>query len=119
MYKIRISNTAKAEIQEIYYYIADVLNNKPAALRRIDLIDAGIKKLSENPGHYPLVRNDYLASKGIRCIVVKTHIIFFIINEEEKSVYVLHILYGRRDWVRLLKLETENNEFIDLRKDDD
>ena len=40
-------------------------------------------------------------------IVVKTHLIFFVIREEIKTVSIMRVLYGRRDWLRILKVEAE------------
>jgi len=38
-------------------------------------------------------------------IVVKNPLVFFIVREKEKAVSVMRVLYGRRDWIRLLKAE--------------
>jgi len=107
-YNIRIMRPAQDEMRETYRYIADGLNNPVAAQRRLSLIDEAIASLKENPGRFPLVRDDYLASKGYRMIVVKNHLVFFIVREKEKAVSVMRVLYGRRDWMRLLKVEAEH-----------
>jgi plasmid stabilization system protein ParE len=105
IYKIRILKPAQLEIRETYRYIEEELNNPIAASRRVALIDKAIVSLQENPTRFPLVRDDYLASKGYRMIVVKNHLIFFIIREEEIAVSVMRVLYGRRDWLHLLKTD--------------
>jgi plasmid stabilization system protein ParE len=107
MYKIRITNPAQIEMREIYRHIADELHNPIAAASRISLIDSAIQSLRENPARFALVRDDYLASKGYRMTVVKNHLVFFIVRENERAVSVMRVLYGRRDWVRLIKFETE------------
>ena len=107
-YTIRIMEPAQKEIRETYRYIADELNNPIAADRCILLIDGAIRSLKEHPGRFPLVRDDYLASKGYRMIVVKHHLVFFIVRENVKAVSVMRVLYGRRDWMRLLKVEAES-----------
>jgi len=108
IYKIRIMKPAQDEMRETYRYIADELNNPVAARRRLSLIDEAIQSLKENPGRFPLVRDDYLASKGYRMIVVKNHLVFFIVREKERAVSVMRVLYGRRDWMRLLRVEAEH-----------
>jgi len=105
IYKIRIMKPAQDEMRETYRYIAETLNNPIAAERRLSLIDDAIASLKETPGRFPLVRDDYLASKGYRMIVVKNHLVFFIVREKEKAVSVMRVLYGRRDWMHLLKIE--------------
>ena len=104
IYNIHIMDAAKAEMREIYNHIAGELN-QPAAARRISLIEAAIQSLKENPASRALVRDTYLASKGYRMIVVKSHLVFCIVREEERAVSVMRILYGRRDWMRLLRAD--------------
>jgi len=108
IYRIRIMKPAQTDMREIYKYIADELQNQTAAVSRISLIDEAIQSLKEQPARFPLVRDEYLASKGYRMIVVKTHLVFFIIREESKAVSIMRILYGRRDWLRILKVEAEH-----------
>ena len=107
IYKIRIMKPAQIEMRDTYQYIAEDLHNPTAASRRITLIDEAIQSLKKNPARFPLVRNDYLASKGYRMIVVKNHLIFFIIREKEQAVSVMRVLYGRRDWLRMLKVDAK------------
>lgn len=106
-YKIRITKPAQNEMRETYRYIAEELHNPNAAARLISLIDKNIISLKENPGRFALVSDHYLASNGYRKIVVKNHLVFFIIREEEKTVSVMRVLYGRRDWMNLLKVDLE------------
>jgi toxin ParE1/3/4 len=98
---------AQNEMRETYRYIAGDLQNPIAAARRIALIDEVIQSLKKNPARFALARDNYLASKGYRMIVVKNHLVFFIIREEVKTVSVMRVLYGRRDWLRILKVEAE------------
>ena len=107
IYKIRIMKPAQIDMREIYRYIAEDLQNPDAAVQRISLIDGAIQSLKKMPYRVPLVFDDYLASKGYRMVVVKTHLVFFIIREEIKTVSVMRVLYGRRDWVRMLKVEAK------------
>jgi len=106
-YKVRIMKPAQSDMREIYRYIADDLENPVAAASRISLIDEKIQALKENPARFPLVRDGYLASKGFRVVVAKNHLVFFVIREEVKAVSVMRILYGRRDWLRILKVEAD------------
>ena len=109
MYKVRIMKPAQIEMREIYRYIAEELANPVAAARRITLIDEAVQSLKENPARFPLVQDDYLASKGYRLVPVKNHLVFYIIRENVHAISVMRVLYGRRDWKRLLKVETEEN----------
>ncbi|MCL1829289.1 MAG: type II toxin-antitoxin system RelE/ParE family toxin [Oscillospiraceae bacterium] len=109
MYKVRITRPAQTEMRGIYRHIAEELSNPIAAERRIALIDEAIQSLKKNPARFALVRDDYLASKGFRLITVKNHLVLYIIRENVHTVSVMRVLYGRRDWKRLLKVETEED----------
>jgi len=109
-YKIRITKPAQTEIREIYRYIAEDLSNPAAAARRISLIDEAIQSLKEGPFRFALVRDVYLASQGYRLIVVKKHLIFFIVREKERVVSVMRVLYSRRDWLNLLKADASETQ---------
>jgi len=107
IYRIRIMKPAQSDMRGIYNYIANDLFNPAAAVLRISLIDEATQSLKEHPARLQLVRDGYLASKGYRAIVVKNHLVFFIIREEIKTVSVMRILYARKDWQSILRFEAE------------
>lgn len=49
-----------------------------------------------------LVADDILSYKCIGKIMVDNYIVFYIVNEESKTVTIIRILYGRRNWINLL-----------------
>jgi len=107
-YKIIISPSAKSDIREIRKYIKIVLQNPTAAKRRISLLQSKINELRNNPQLYPLLLDDLLALKGFRSVAAKNHIIFYVINEKNSSVYVVRVMYYRRDWANILKDDINN-----------
>ena len=84
-------------------YISDNLCNKQAATRLIGLLDKNIRSLSDMPERYHLVKDDYLKNVGIRYISVKNYIIFYTVSATKQKVYVVRILYGKRNWVDILQ----------------
>ena len=44
-----------------------------------------------------------LKAWGIRFIQVKNYLAFYVIAEEESRVYIVRFLYGKRDWVGILR----------------
>jgi len=104
-YKIRILRQAQVEMREIQQYIAVNLDNPTAAKRRTDLIDKTIVSLRQNPKCFPLVRDDYLAAKGVRMAIAKNHLVFYVVREEIGTVSILRVLSARRDWQNLLRKE--------------
>jgi hypothetical protein len=55
------------------------------------------------------VRNDYLANKGFRWLGIKNYMMFYIVDEKREKIYLIRFLYGRRDWMNILKEGIENN----------
>ncbi len=107
-YTVRIMKSAQNDMREIYRNITDELCNPIAASRRIALIDEAVQSLKSNPDCFPFMRDEYLSSKGFRVIVIKKHLVFFTIREPEHIVSIMRVLYGRRDWLRLLQTERED-----------
>ncbi len=54
------------------------------------------------PQRNALVADKRLSTLEIRKLLVDNYIIFYVISEKEKTVMVIRILYGRRDWLTLL-----------------
>jgi len=68
-------------------------------------------EISENPTHRPLVNDEYLANFGYRLKKVKNYLIFYIIGEDNKHIKIVRFLYGRRDWMSILKEKTIEEMF--------
>ena len=107
-YRVRAMQSAQADMREVHRYISEDLQNPDAAVRRVKLLEESIRSLKTMPARFPLVLDDYLASKGFRVMVIKTQLVFFVIREDTKAVSVIRILYVRRDWARLLKIYVQN-----------
>lgn len=108
MYKVNITNAAEEEISSTVTYIADSLKAPKAADHLLTEIEKYEELLETNPHIYPLVPDEYLAERGIRYVLVKNYIVFFVIDEKDKTVNVFRFLYGRRDWKNILQLNTVN-----------
>ena len=104
-YGIEITQAAQRDFENIYTYISDNLCNKQAATRLIDLFDKNIRTLADMPEGYPLANDEYLRNMGIRFISVKNHIIFYTVSTAKQKVYVVRVLYGKRNWIDILQSE--------------
>lgn len=101
-YNIEISEPAEKDLYKIGVYISKELLEPETAKRVISKIAKGINSLEEMPLRNTLVLDERLAHKGIRKILVDNYIVFYIVTEESKTVTIIRILYGRRDWINLL-----------------
>jgi len=103
MYFLNITDIAEEDIFSTIKYIANILKSPIAANRLLDDIEKQEKMLESSPNIYPFVPDEYLARNGLKFVIIKNYILFYTINEEEKTVNVIRFLYGRRDWRNLLK----------------
>ena len=101
-YKVRITDPALDDVEQIYRYISDVLLEPQAAEQILDLFEESMQNLSHMPHSRPLVAYEPLAQRGLRKLIVKNYIAFFVIDEDEKTVNIERVLYGRRNWISIL-----------------
>ncbi len=104
-YNIFLTQTAIQDMQDTLDYIEYSLNNPEAAEKMHNLIVAKLKTLQAFPKRNAPVPDEILASCGIRFTNVNNYIIFYVIDEDNTAVTVLRILYNRRNWQHILRLE--------------
>ena len=109
MYFVNITDIAEEDILSTLRYISVELKAPAAANNLLDEIEKNEILLEKNPYIFPLVSDENLAEKGIRFVLIKNYMMFFIIEEDKKNVNILRFLYGRRDWKNIL--EDEEKQF--------
>ena len=102
-YTVEITDAAQKDFENIFSYISEKLYNKQAATKLIALLDKNIRLLEDTPKAYPLANDEYLKNKGIRLIPVNNYIIFFTVISDEQKVHIVRIIYGKRNWIDILK----------------
>jgi len=103
LYNLIISKLYKGDTLSAYNYIKNVLNAPIAAKNLKNEIKDKLMYISKNPTHRPLVYDKYLAGLGYRLISVKNFMIFYIIDDDNKRIKIIRFLYGKRDWINILK----------------
>ena len=104
-YEIEITKAAQNDFEDIYTYISESLCNKQAAVKIVAMIDKNIRSLTDMPERYPFVNSQYLRDNGIRFVSVKNYIVFYMADESRNKVYIVRILYEKRNWAEILKNE--------------
>ncbi len=54
------------------------------------------------PERYAVVAEEPYTTMGVRKVKVENYLIFYIVNEKEKIVSILRVLYYRREWQNLI-----------------
>jgi plasmid stabilization system protein ParE len=105
MFKLIFSEKINNDIVSALNYIKNVLKAPMAAENHFEELKKKYKKLKGNPYIRPLVQNKYLATKGIRFIMVKKYMLIYKINEEDQTILLYRFMYCRRDWITILTNE--------------
>ena len=102
-YQITVTLDAEADLSELRNYIANVLRSPETARSYLHHLRKEIGSLSEMPARIKAVDEEPWHSRGIRKLIVKNFLVYFRIVEEEKTVYILNVIYARRDQLRILE----------------
>jgi addiction module RelE/StbE family toxin len=101
-YKVTISPLAAEDMDGIYGYIAHKLEAPEAAQRLMLKIEKSILNLKDMAHSHAKCLDETLNKKGYRQLIVNNYLAFYTIKEEEKTVLVVRVLYGRRQIEALL-----------------
>lgn len=100
-YKVHITKTAERDLVGAMDYIEYTLKNPAAAESLLVLAEERFSELSEFTDSHPIVDDSILSAWGIRFVVVNNYLGFY--NVTGDYVYILRFLYGKRDWISILK----------------
>ncbi len=102
MYKIEFLPIAKKDIDNIIYYIVHNLKNITAAKKHRNLFMSSINNISEFPYGSPIYKPGDILKKEYRSYKVKNFLIFYTINEREKLITIVRVLYQKMDIENIL-----------------
>ncbi len=102
-YNYVLAESAEADIDEAFDYIANELVNPDAASAFADELEEKLEEICKTPKAGRPVHNPYLKRDDIRRILVKNYIAYYLIDEEAAKIVVLRVVYNRRDQDKLLK----------------
>ena len=101
-YDIIITPDAEIDLNEIKDYIAYELFSPDTALTYTNEIKALITKLEYLAPSIAPVPDEPFHSMGIRKIIANKFFVYFWINENANTVFILNVIYQRRDQLKAL-----------------
>ena len=101
-YQIIRTDKADEQLREIIFYIADDSGSVDIALKYLDKIETAIRRLEDFPASGSILRYAILRRQGYSVLIVERHLVFYKINEEEKTVTIYAIVDGRREYLNLV-----------------
>ena len=99
----RLTQKAEADLDDIVSYIAVELSNPKAASVFLDRLDNSIEEARAFPESGPLVTNKSLPVANVRKKYVGNYIMFYLPDFSAEIIYVLRIIYGKRNMNEVLR----------------
>ena len=101
-YAIEITLPAERDLAKIYTYISETLKEPQSARRVYFSIKKEIISLSYMPRRYGIIGDDRYLSIELHRLFVENFAVFYTIDNQKMIVYILRILYVRREWRQIL-----------------
>ncbi len=102
-YQIHITRAAERDMISAADYIEFNLCNPQAADALLDKAEKLIQELCSLPERYAIIDDPILKAWRIRLIQVGNYLAFYTVSEESQTVYIVRFLYGKRDWIYILR----------------
>ena len=99
----RLTEKADADLDDVVQYIAVELANPKAASDFVDKLQSAIEEARSFPESGSLVINEYLPDTEVRKKLVENYILYYLPDSEQKTIFVLRIVYGRRNMDEILR----------------
>ena len=97
-YAVRLTETAKQDLRQIAFYLAEQERNRESAKQFIQELKTQCARLAEFPYSGALPKDHVLLSMGYRFLTHKSYFIFYAVDENEKAVHILAVFNARQDY---------------------
>lgn len=99
----KLTNKADFELNEIVQYIGVELGNQQAATNFVMKLENKIDYIRTFPEGGSPVYNEFMQIENVRKIVVNNYIVYYYPDIENKMIYILSIVYAKRNMDETLK----------------
>lgn len=102
-YRIKVTMQAKEHLMLIRQYIAVELKEPTSAQKLLELLKSEMLSLETMPHRVKCIDEEPWHDLGFRKIKVKNYYIYFVIDENNKEIQILAVIYVRRDQSKQLE----------------
>lgn len=102
MYKIRVSDNARKDMEKMVDYISSELNNPAAAYDLLAEIEKRFELILNNPHMYQLCEGLKDKKNIYRKFCVNNYVIIYTVEEPEHVIRFHRLFYGRQDYINLI-----------------
>lgn len=102
-YTVNLTPYAIEQVRQILQYISHVLLAPDTAMQWADTLQSEISKLDFLPSRYPLIVEEPWHTRGIHKMLFRNFLVYYLIDEDKAIVWVVAVIYGRRNQIAALK----------------
>ncbi len=99
----RLTKRAESDLDGIVLYITVDLANPQAASDFVDKLQNTIEEARAFLESGSLVHNEFLQIENMRKKLVGNYIVYYLLDIGENIIYILRIVYGKRNLDEILK----------------
>lgn len=99
----QLTQKADADLDDIVGYIAVELANPKAASDFVDKLQGVIEEICSFPESGSPIVNEFMPNTEVRKKLVDNYIMYYLPDFNEKVIFVLRIIYGRRNMDEILR----------------
>lgn len=98
-YKIVFTSDCIREMDYIYNYITINLYAQKSAKELMNNVEQAIENLKTMPKIYMTIKRCPELELEYRRIIIGNYVIVYTVSEKERIIYVVHMYYGRSDYL--------------------
>ena len=102
-YTVSFTETAKNDLREIAFYIADQSKEPEIAKAFVLELRETCNRLTELPNQGALQKDRILRSMEYRYLSHKGYLLFYQVNEHENTVDIMAIFQEKQDYFRVMR----------------
>ncbi len=100
-FEVQFTDECVEEMTEIYEYISNNLKEDNAAKRLMTEVTDRVLDLANAPELYMKIGKVDRLKREYHRMVVKNYVVLYTIDFEKKTVFISHMIYGRRNYLNL------------------
>ena len=102
MYIVKLTSDANNDINQIIVFIHLESKDINAAISYLDLLEDTILSLEKLPKRGSNPRYKILSNQGYKFLAVKSHLIFYKVDQENKIVTIYRVLHNKSQYQNFL-----------------
>lgn len=100
IFEVEFTDECIEEMTAIYEYISNNLKEDSSAKKLMTEVLDKVLNLAKLPEIYVKIGKVDNLKLEYRRMVVKNYIVLYTVDNKKKKVYIMHMIYGKRDYLK-------------------